>query len=204
MIIPWVPVSLVGTAVAFYVGFKNNQAYDRLWEARKIWGGIVNSSRSFSSALLAFLKDKSLSTLTKEMVYRHIAWLYQLRAQLLEPMPWEHPSQNDPVGTVNRARMKVTGIGMLDPELTPKALQQHLSSAEFMELSKAKGNKALQLMHNQAQALTELHANNHLSDFHHVHLQQLLNDLVALQGMGERIKKFPYPVSTPVPASFLL
>jgi putative membrane protein len=64
MVIPWVPVSLIGTAVAFYVGFKNNQAYDRLWEARKIWGGIVNSSRSFSSALLAFLKDKSLTDTT--------------------------------------------------------------------------------------------------------------------------------------------
>ena len=35
--IPWLPVSVVGTAVAFYVGFKNNQAYDRLWEARKVW-----------------------------------------------------------------------------------------------------------------------------------------------------------------------
>jgi putative membrane protein len=44
--IPWLPVSVVGTAVAFYVGFKNNQAYDRMWEARKICGGIVNDSRA--------------------------------------------------------------------------------------------------------------------------------------------------------------
>jgi len=36
--IPWLPLSVIGTAVAFYVGFKNNSAYDRLWEARKIWG----------------------------------------------------------------------------------------------------------------------------------------------------------------------
>ncbi len=42
--LPWLPLSIIGTAVAFYVGFKNNQAYDRLWEARMIWGGIVNSS----------------------------------------------------------------------------------------------------------------------------------------------------------------
>jgi len=34
--IPWVAISVIGTAVAFYVGFKNNQAYDRMWEARKI------------------------------------------------------------------------------------------------------------------------------------------------------------------------
>tara|TARA_B100001245_G_C22766293_1_gene370571 strand:- start:213 stop:443 length:231 start_codon:yes stop_codon:yes gene_type:complete len=45
--IPWLPISLIGTAVAFYVGFKNNSSYDRMWEARKIWGAIINSSRSW-------------------------------------------------------------------------------------------------------------------------------------------------------------
>ena len=46
--IPWVPVALVGTASAFLVGFKNTQTYNRLWEARQIWGAIVNTSRSFA------------------------------------------------------------------------------------------------------------------------------------------------------------
>ncbi|MFV0530772.1 MAG: bestrophin family protein [Flavobacteriales bacterium] len=45
--ITWLPVSVIGTAVAFYLGFKNNNSYDRLWEARKIWGGIVNESRTW-------------------------------------------------------------------------------------------------------------------------------------------------------------
>jgi putative membrane protein len=45
--VPLAPVALIGTAVAFMVGFQNNAAYDRIWEARKIWGGIVNTSRSF-------------------------------------------------------------------------------------------------------------------------------------------------------------
>jgi len=44
--IPWLPISVIGTAVAFYVGFKNNQSYDRMWEARKIWGDIINDSRT--------------------------------------------------------------------------------------------------------------------------------------------------------------
>src|SRR5687767_11363487 len=56
--IPWLPVSLIGTAVAFYVGFKNNQAYDRSWEARKIWGGITNLSRSFASSVRAFVSNE--------------------------------------------------------------------------------------------------------------------------------------------------
>lgn len=193
MVIPWVPVSLIGTAVAFYVGFKNNQAYDRLWEGRKIWGGIVNSSRSFGSALLGFLKEKAIPETSKVIVYRHIAWLYQLRAQLLEPMPWEHASQNDPIGIVNRQRMKTTGIGILDPDLTSKALHQHLTPADFAKLQQIRGNKAMQLMHKQAESLTELLEKGHLSAFHHVHLQQLLNELVTQQGMAERIKKFPLP-----------
>ncbi len=47
--VPWLPIALVGTAVAFLVGFKNNASYDRTWEARKAWGAIVNDSRSWAS-----------------------------------------------------------------------------------------------------------------------------------------------------------
>ncbi len=43
--IPWLPIALLGTAVAFVVGFKNNASYDRLWEARRIWRSIVNTSK---------------------------------------------------------------------------------------------------------------------------------------------------------------
>lgn len=45
--VPWTPVALIGTAVAFMIGFQNNSAYGRIWEARKIWGGMVNASRSW-------------------------------------------------------------------------------------------------------------------------------------------------------------
>jgi len=60
--IPWLPVSLVGTATAFFVGFKNNQSYDRSWEARKIWGSITNHSRSFSASIRAFVRHNSVYT----------------------------------------------------------------------------------------------------------------------------------------------
>ena len=43
--IPWTPIALLGTAVAFLIGFQSNAAYGRIWEARQIWGGIVNDSR---------------------------------------------------------------------------------------------------------------------------------------------------------------
>jgi putative membrane protein len=56
--IPWLPVSVIATAVAFYVGFKNNQAYDRMWEARKIWGGIVNDSRTFGMMVDGYVTNQ--------------------------------------------------------------------------------------------------------------------------------------------------
>ena len=39
--LPWQPISVIGIAVAFYLGFKNNSSYDRTWEARKIWASTV-------------------------------------------------------------------------------------------------------------------------------------------------------------------
>src|SRR5688500_9490260 len=85
--IPWLPVSLIGTAVAFYVGFKNNQSYDRVWEARKVWGSIVNLSRSFGAAAKSFMtharaRDISQREVDHEvriLILRHIAWLHALK-----------------------------------------------------------------------------------------------------------------------------
>lgn len=77
--VPAVPVSILGGALAIFLGFRNNSAYDRWWEARKIWGGIVNVSRSFTAEVLAIVSDKRQQ---KQLVYRHIAWINALRLQL--------------------------------------------------------------------------------------------------------------------------
>src|SRR5687768_18314828 len=53
--LPWVPIALIGTAVAFIVGFKNNATYGRLWEARQIWGSINNASRSWGIMVKDFV-----------------------------------------------------------------------------------------------------------------------------------------------------
>ncbi len=49
--LPWQPIAILGTAVAFIVGFKNNASYARLWEARQIYGAIINDSRAFAYTL---------------------------------------------------------------------------------------------------------------------------------------------------------
>ncbi len=84
--IPSLPIATIGTAVAFYIGFKNNSAYERFWEGRKIWGGIVNSSRTWAAYVNSYVHPDDESEEAREerrvLVYRHLAWVNALRMRL--------------------------------------------------------------------------------------------------------------------------
>lgn len=200
MFIPWLPVSIIGTAVAFYVGFKNNSAYDRMWEARKIWGAIVNSSRAWGSTILNYtgkqfepnLSETEIKQWQQRIIYRHIAWLYALRSQLLIPTPWEHSRQSGFVGKYARRNQRRFGIGLVDDEITKIELKQFLGEEEYEGLIEAQ-NTATQIIHRQGQDLSKLRALNAIDDFRHMELQKTLNDFYIHQGKCERIKKFPLP-----------
>lgn len=79
-VIPAIIPTLLGTAIAFFIGFNNNQAYDRWWEARRIWGALVNDSRSFARSLLNYVDGDP--AIVEQMIYRHIAFLYALKTNL--------------------------------------------------------------------------------------------------------------------------
>ncbi len=100
--IPWLPIALLGTAVAFIVSFKNNASYDRLWEARRVWGGIVNASRTWGLMTRDYVSDlhtreaatpAQLNDARRTLYRRHVAWLTALRYQLRESRPWEAGSK---------------------------------------------------------------------------------------------------------------
>ncbi len=199
--IPWLPLSVIGTAVAFYIGFKNNSAYDRLWEARKIWGGIVNSSRAWSSTVKSYISNQfttqdhsnpELQKWHKKLIYRHIGWLYALRSQLLIPTSWEHINQGSHVSRVTRRRMKSWGTGLFNDGITKDELSSFLPPDELDRLINYQ-NTATQIIDQQSQDLQELRSKDLIDDFRHMELQNILNDFYALQGKCERIKKFPLP-----------
>ena len=48
-------ITVLGTAISFFIGFINSQAYGRWWESRKIWGELVNDSRSFCRMVISFI-----------------------------------------------------------------------------------------------------------------------------------------------------
>ncbi|WP_341838237.1 bestrophin family ion channel [Chitinophaga pollutisoli] len=84
--IPLSITAVLGTALAFFIGFNNNQAYDRWWEGRKIWGSLVNDSRTWARDLMAFVgEDDGVGqgyTLARRMVFRHLAFVYALKSAL--------------------------------------------------------------------------------------------------------------------------
>lgn len=199
--IPWLPVSVIGTAVAFYVGFKNNQAYDRMWEARKIWGGIVNDSRSWGMMVDGYITNQFTTEKTSEadikkiktrLMYRHIAWLYAHRSQLLVPTSWEHISQGGLLARTAERYRKQFGVGLVDDEVTQIELQELLPPQEYDRLINAV-NTATQIINEQSRDLTKLREEDLIDDFRHMEMVNLLKSFYTLQGKNERIKKFPLP-----------
>ncbi|MGH1335305.1 MAG: bestrophin family protein [Aureispira sp.] len=183
--LPWQPISIIGIAVAFYLGFKNNASYDRTWEARKIWGGIVNDSRSFSASVLAFVQGENQEKIRQELIYRHIAWLTALRYQLRLSKEWEH--KEDRLHKLFNANVCEQYIERLDSEL-----KQYISQEEI-DAYRPKANTASQLLATQIKRLRQLCDLGYFNDFKFLHLQQLMTRFYDGQGKAERIKNFPFP-----------
>ena len=187
--IPWLPVSLIGTAVAFFVGFKNNQSYDRIWEARKVWGSITNQSRAFAAALRAYVTpnggsaDADLEKRT--LIYRHIAWLYALRHAMRQRTAWEHET-----AASRRQRRYFERHVAMDPY--DNAVTKYLS-AEEQQWIRTRQNAAAQILDRQSQHLADLRERGLLNDFRHVELQNFITSLYNEQGGSERIKNTPLP-----------
>jgi len=192
--IPFLPLSTIGIAVAFYVGFKNNAAYDRFWEARKIWGGIVNYSRTWGNQVMSFVtnqessKDLSaaeLKAIKHELIYRHIAWLYALKNQL------RRPSSHSIKPKVLKGRFVKKGTeecNLWDHEVMP-----FIDAAEY-ESTLGRKNPATQLIRKQGERLTAIvDGNRNVNDFRHMEMMRVLEEFYNLQGKCERIKNTPFP-----------
>lgn len=192
--IPWTPMALIGTAVAFVIGFQNNAVYGRIWEARKIWGGIVNTSRTFGVFVQDMLtneytnEDVSLETIKEEvraLTYRHIAWMTALRHAMRQPKDWETTGSHK----TNRE------WGIEPPEWKSSLkedLQTYLSEND-LDYAMSKGNHQTALLYLQSHHLRSLKEKGIIWEFSFLELEGIIKELFTLQGQTERIKNFPYP-----------
>jgi len=173
--IPWIslpvlPVSILGGALAIFLAFRNNAAYDRWWEARKIWGGIVNNSRSFGMEVNSFfglhgnenLGIEKIKDLKKELVYTHIGWLYSFSLSL----------------------RKVSSGTNYEDFLTEKD----------KENLKGINNIPQMIIQFQGIRIKKALDEDIITEFQHNELNRVLTEFYNLQGAAERIKNtvFPY------------
>ena len=184
--LPWQPVGLIGVALAFFLGFKNNKGYDRVWEARKIWGGIVNASRSYAVMARDFVVSADNGdAIRKELVHRHCAWLHMLALEMRKVTPWEHQ------GKMSNGDREVFGTAVKEDDAA-NILKDYVSDDEAAYLL-SKGNRSSHLLSVQSKRMMELREDGTLDHFRHLAMQTLITEFYTLQGKSERIKKFPFP-----------
>lgn len=179
--IPFQPLSVIGIAVAFYIGFKNSQSYDRFWEGRKIWGGIVNYSRTWANNVLCYVENDPEAQ--RVLIYRHLAWINALRVQLRQPSSFSIRE--------NKAVERIFARhGKRNPVCA--GLDSFLSAEEDADLENRK-NVATHLIKNQGLHLKRLLKEKKITEFDKQIFHNNLEEMYNLQGKCERIKNTPFP-----------
>lgn len=185
--IPFLPITAIGTAVAFYIGFKNNSSYERLWEGRRIWGSYVNASRSFGAMVIDYVRPvkagDSVAGIHQELLYRHLAYINAVRSQLRRKTVWdEHRTEIDFLNKFDAFALTPveTELRNFLPEEDAKRLAQHI-------------NPATQVLKLQSTRLRELHEQGLIDTYKHAELMRMITEFYSQQGACERIKTFPFP-----------
>ena len=178
------------------VGFQNNAAYDHIWEARKIWGAIVNTSRTWGMKIQDMVNNNHTNNpLSKNeikehkrvLIYRHIAWMTALRYSMRQRKSWEssHLSKS------NRKWMDMLHIPERISSLEDN-LMMYLSDEENNYVM-SKNNKQTALLYLQSKHIAQLKDQGAIWEFSFLELENVLEELFTHQGKSERIKNFPYP-----------
>ncbi|MEI9812434.1 MAG: bestrophin family ion channel [Acidobacteriota bacterium] len=162
--LPTLPLAIIGGALSVFLAFRNNSAYDRWWEARSLWGSLVNTARTFSRQVLTLVDDQepdSASTSKQALVEMQIAYVHALRCHLRRQNPF--------------------------PEL-----EQHLPPEVIAHL-RTQRNVPIAMLLLMAQALREYFDQGRLDSMRFTTIDRSLTELCNVQGACERIKNTPLP-----------
>jgi putative membrane protein len=161
-----IPVSLLGSVISILVVFRNTTSYSRWWEARTLWGVIVNNSRSWGRQVTVTMKAGNDQTeeaemIKKKLIYYQIAWAHALRQHLRRLEPWSE-------------------------------IESFLSPEEMVRLRNEK-NIPVAIQQWQTSLLCDALDRGWIDSMQWRAMDESLNDLVDAQGGAERIKNTPMP-----------
>lgn len=167
--LPDLPIAQIGSALTIFLAFRTNSAYDRWWEARMLWGSLVNLSRAFARQILTFLpaaqqdgaEAAEIAAFQREAIYHQVAFVHALRC---------HLRRQDPFADLE---------GILAPDTVA-------------QLRQAKNVPAMLLLQMGRLAQHAL-SKGWVDSIRFAQLDRTLTDLVNVQGGCERIKNTPLP-----------
>ena len=172
VVLPFSIAGILGSALAIFIAFRNQSSYARWWEARTIWGGIINNSRIMARQVIANVdnavsmrkvSEADADVYKKEMIDRQIAFAHSLRLHLRSQHSLE-------------------------------ALQQLLSNRECTELA-VKQNRPNILLHTQGLRIKQAMQQEMLGAFDNISMEPNLAMFSNWQGACERIKNTPLPMN---------
>jgi len=152
-------------------------------EAREIWGATMSTTRAWAMMCRDFFDDEKK---TRELIYRHLAWITALRYQLRAPRTWENIEKS-----YNKEYTRHYSIPERETPLEQELLK-YISETEVKTILPA-ANKATQLMSIQSDILKRYHGQGSMDEFRFLVMHSVLKEFVHHQGRSERIKNFPYP-----------
>ncbi|MFZ6691953.1 bestrophin family protein [Undibacterium sp. SXout20W] len=165
-----IPFTLIGLPISIFLGFRNNAAYDRFWEARKLWGELLLRSRNLSRQCQSLIEypDEAIARngfndIRIRMIFRAIAYCHALR-------------------------------DLLRNQQTKSEMQEWLSPSEIKQLDTNR-NKPDLLMLNMGQDLRQAIKENRIKDCLAANLDNTLSALTAAGAACERIRNTPIPFS---------
>ena len=187
--IPAPMLPIIGSALAIILAFKNQQCYARFNDALVVSGQLVTHSLILANKLTSivgnFTAERPEPT-TKEMFYRHFAWLTVLRFFLRERKPWENTCEP------GNARFLADLPTPESQSVLEDELKTYLSTAELQKVMAHRGDKAAIILHQQYEAIRDLYNKKIVGEYILIALTAALDDLARLQGALKRIKSYPY------------
>jgi putative membrane protein len=187
--IPAPILTIVGSALAIIIAFKNQQCYARFNEALALSGQLISNSLILANRLTSTIGNPDSAqpdTRLKELFYRHFAWLTSLRFLLRERKTWENASER------GNARY-LAELPTPESQSTLKdELKKYLPDAEVEKVIAHKGDKEAFILHWQYEAVRDLYNKKLISEYMLLTTTSALDDLVRLQGALKRIKSYPY------------
>ncbi len=162
------PFTLIGLVLGIFLGFRNHAAYDRYWEGRKLWGRLVNASRSLARQALTLAQagqdesnPASCRHFQTDLIHRQIAYVHALRHHLRDT-----DSHED-----------------LAPFLDPEERQQ-------LQTQK---NIPIAILQSMGERIRRAWDAGWISEYHLPVIEGTLTTLTDIQGGCERIKNTPIP-----------